>query len=242
MHYKQQAISSYRSLESSQKSARSLEIALPLSKEEYENIITKLLQKNTYKNPAIRTVLTAGISDNGFSPSKKPTLYILIHDMQKLLPAKQLYKNGAKIITHDFARDHYRSKTTNYIEALKNQKKKNQKKATEILYVDKNTVLECSTSNIFIVKNKKLITPEEGVLLGITRKKVLQIAKNAKIHTQEKKVTKKQLLSADEVFITGSAKHILPVTKIDNVIVGDGKVGTLTKDISALYLDYLNSY
>ncbi|XLQ20352.1 MAG: aminotransferase class IV [Candidatus Moraniibacteriota bacterium] len=224
------------------RSAKSLGLLLPISKTEYEKIINKLLTKNGYKNSAIRTVLTAGVSNNGITLPQKPTFYILIHNITKMLPEKKLYENGAKIITHDFARDNYASKTTNYIEAIKNQKEKNRRGAIEILYIDKSNVLECTTSNIFIIKNNKLMTPSEGILPGITRKLILKLAEKNKINVIKEKITKKQLLNADEIFLTGSAKHILPITKIDSQKIGNGNVGKLTKEISTLYSDYFNNY
>ena len=224
------------------RSARALGLKVPITQQKYKQVIKKLITKNPYKNPAIRSVLTAGMSENGITLPSKPTFYILIHDITKLLPPKNLYVDGAKIVTHDFARDNHASKTTNYIEAIKNQKEKNRRGAIEILYINKNNVLECTTSNIFIVKNKKLLTPAEGMLPGITRKLVLKLAQKNNIIAQTKNITKKQLLNADEVFLTGSAKHILPITKIDSQKVGNGKVGKLTKKLTNLYFDYFNNY
>ncbi len=223
-------------------SASHLDMRLPISKKEYIVLLDKLLKKNNYKNSAIRTVLTAGISENDITVPKKPTFYILIHNIDKLLPTKRIYTDGAKIITHEFARDNHVSKTTNYIEAIKQQKEKNRQGAIEILYTNKNTILECTTSNIFIVKNNKLLTPKDGILPGITRKLVIEIAKKNNISISEQKITKAQLLSADEVFLTGSAKHILPITKIDTTKIGNGKPGMLTKEISELYNQYFNNY
>ncbi len=223
------------------KSARALGLKVPITQQKYKQVIKKLIAKNPYKNPAIRSVLTAGISENGITLPPKPTFYILIHDITKLLPPKNLYVNGAKIITHEFARDNYTSKTTNYIEAIKNQQRKNRRNAIEILYIDKNNVLECTTANIFVVKNNKLLTPKDGVLPGITRKYVIKLAKKNQITASEQKITKKQLLNADEVFITGSAKNILPITKVDTTTIGVGKPGPITQKISQLYSDYLNN-
>ncbi len=224
------------------RSASLLGLMVPIQKSKYEQIVNDLLTKNGYKNSAIRTVLTAGVSENGITLPDTPTFYILIQDISKLLPEKNIYKKGAKIITHNFLRENYASKTTNYIEAIKNQKEKNRRGAIEMLYIDKNNVLECTTSNIFIVKNNKLLTPSDKILPGITRKLVIKLAKKNNIIISEQKITKRQLLNADEVFLTGSAKHILPITKIDNKKVGNGHVGDLTTKISELYFDYFNNY
>jgi len=225
-----------------QKSAKMLNLTMPIVKKEFVIIIDKLLQKNPYKNPAIRTVLTAGTSADGITLPQKPTIYILIHDMDKLSPNTNFYQSGAKIITHNFARDNHISKTTNYIEAIKLQKEKSRRNAIEILYINKNIVLECATSNIFIVKNNTLLTPKDGVLLGITRKLVIALAQKNDIPIREQKITKKQLFSADEIFLTGSAKHILPITKIDTKKIGNNMPGKITRDITKLYFDYFDNY
>jgi branched-subunit amino acid aminotransferase/4-amino-4-deoxychorismate lyase len=224
------------------RSADELHLTLPINKKEFTAIVNTLIQKNPYENPAIRSVLTAGVSKNGIALPKKPTFYILIHDITKLLPKKQFYKNGASLITHEFSRDNHASKTTNYIEAIKKQKERNRRNAIEILYLNKRNILECTTANIFIIKNNELLTSKDEILLGITRKLVIKLAKKNNIFVHEQKITKKQLFDADEVFITGSAKNILPITKVDSQKIGNGKPGQLTQKIHELYFDYFNNY
>ncbi len=106
------------------RSAKDLGITLPLDKKTYQDIVHTLLRKNGFANTGIRTVLTGGVSPNGISLTQSPTFFIMMHDMDTLLPDQKLYKTGAKVITHPFARNPYISKTTNYIEAIKNQKKR----------------------------------------------------------------------------------------------------------------------
>jgi branched-chain amino acid aminotransferase len=223
-------------------SAKDLQLTIPINKKEFDAVVNKLIKKNPYKKAAIRTVLTAGISENGMTPLQKPTFYILIQDIEQLLPKEKLYTTGAKIITHEFVRDNYTSKTTNYIEAVRLQKEKKRKDAIEILYHNKNKISECSTSNIFMVKKGKLYTPNENILYGITRKLVIKLAQKNNISIEEKSITPRQLLSADEVFLTGSAKHILPITKIDNNKIGLGVPGPTTKQITDIYFEYFNNY
>ncbi|PID52634.1 MAG: hypothetical protein CR972_00985 [Candidatus Moraniibacteriota bacterium] len=223
-------------------SAKELNLKLPINKKEYQEILDTLIKKNTFIDPSIRTVLTAGISEDGLTIPKQSTFYILIQDKKLFSFPKNLYKKGGKIITTQFARLYPESKTTSYIESMKNQKKRIKKGAHEILYINGTTVLECTMSNIFIIKNGTVITPKDDILHGITRKVVLELLAKNNIPHKERKITQKQLLCANEIFITGSAKHILPIVKIDKEIIEDGKVGTLTKEINTLYLNYLNSY
>jgi branched-chain amino acid aminotransferase len=93
-----------------------------------------------------------------------------------------------------------------------------------------------------MVKKGKLYTPNENILYGITRKLVIKLAQKNNISIEEKSITPRQLLSADEVFLTGSAKHILPITKIDNNKIGLGVPGPITKQIIDIYFEYFNNY
>ena len=224
------------------KSAKKLRLVSPITKSEYEEVLKKLLSASPYKKTSIRTVLTGGFSANGMTLSDTPTFYILLHDMDQFTPDEKLYKNGAKIITHDFIRSHTVSKTTNYIEAIIHQKKRQTKDAVEILYALNGNVTECATSNIFMIKDNILYTPKKDILFGITRKIILSIAKKEKIVIKVQDVTLTDLLSADEIFITGSAKHILPITKIDTKKISDGKPGPITQKLSEKYFAYLSRY
>lgn len=95
-------------------------------------------------------------------------------------------------------------------------------------------VYEGTVSNIFIVKNGVLITPENGVLLGITRKHVIQIAKE-KFTVEQREVKLEELLQADEVFLTAANKRIMPVVKVDDHQIGNGKPGDRTKQLMKMF-------
>lgn len=224
------------------KSAKDLQLTIPVTQEEYTQIISKLLAKSPYRNTSIRTVLTGGISPNGISLPTDPTFFILLHDMDQFTPAADVYKKGAKIITDNYMRAHFSSKTTSYIEAIKNQKHRNALKAIEILYTHDGLVLECATSNIFMIADGILTTTRNNIFHGVTRKVVLSLARKNRIPVSEREITVEELLSADEIFITGSAKHILPITKIDKHKIGNGKPGTLTIKLSEIFHTYRNNY
>ena len=100
-----------------------------------------------------------------------------------------------------------------------------------MLYIHKNTILEATTSNIFLVKNSILYTPADNVLKGITRKLTLDIAKKLNIKVNEQEISITELYDADEAFITATNKKILPIIQIDSKVIGDGKVGEITKKL-----------
>ena len=141
------------------------------------------------------------------------------------------------------------AKHLNYLPAVVYVKKAKEVGATEAIYINPDTkgkclvllanlffpvVYEGTVSNIFIVKNGVLITPENGVLLGITRKHVIQIAKE-KFTVEQREVKLEELLQADEVFLTAANKRIMPVVKVDDHQIGNGKPGDRTKQLMKMF-------
>ncbi|MCX5667068.1 MAG: aminotransferase class IV [Candidatus Omnitrophica bacterium] len=106
-----------------------------------------------------------------------------------------------------------------------------------ILTNTKGFITEAATSNIFIVKKSRLITPsiESGILPGITRGVIINIAKKMQISVKEKLVTRRELLGVDEIFLTNSLAEVLPVTRVDSKPVGTGLVGDITKLLRISY-------
>lgn len=100
-------------------------------------------------------------------------------------------------------------------------------------------VAECTGENIFIYKNGKILTPSsaECILEGITRKSIIQIASDLGYDVQETEVTRTQLTTADEVWMTGTAAEVVPVTMVDGRTIGDGKVGDVANKIHAVFHD-----
>lgn len=208
-------------------SASSINLYHPWSKKQVKNMITRTLlaNKETY-DKTIKIVLTGGISADGFSPENKPHLIIFL-DKWKKSPVS-FYQNGVKLITVKHKRSLPHCKTTDYLEAVKNysQLKKNQ--AFEILYYDNTQVFEGSRSNIFALMKGRLLTPKNNVLKGITRKIILEKLQ-LPIPVFEENFSIEQLFRAEEVFISKSNDEIIPVVEIDNHVIGDGKVGKITK-------------
>jgi len=106
-----------------------------------------------------------------------------------------------------------------------------------ILLNEQGYLAEGSTTNIFLMSNEELITPslESGVLPGITREAVLEIAQAANIKTMERQVELKELIEAEEAFITNSILELMPLTKFEGKPIGTGKPGQLTKELLAAY-------
>src|SRR3989344_1559601 len=145
------------------RSATHLGLAIPVQKEKLKRITRALIQKNGFKETAIKFVLTGGPSEDGLTLSRKPTFYILATEAHDV--PERYYTHGAHLETHEYLRLLPESKTINYIVSVQKQKELKRKKVLEPLYVYEGKVLECSSSNIFIVKKGILVTPKNNILI-----------------------------------------------------------------------------
>lgn len=218
-------------------SAKTIGLAFPYSTSYLEQICTQLYQKNKYKRMNIRAILSGGETRAGILPTG-PELTLLSEEWVAL--PKAVYQKGAKLITHEYKRFMPSIKTTHYTIAVMLQKERIRAKAIEILYTDHGRALECSTSNIFMVKGDTLITPTADILHGITRKIVLGLDHGLRV--EEREVSVAELLAADEVFITSSFKDVVPVVTIDDKKIGGGEVGRETKKIIDLFKVFLEKH
>ncbi len=146
---------------------------------------------------------------------------------------EEWYSKGIKTVTHVHERDIPLAKSTSYIPATLALKQAKAQGAVEAIYVDRfQHVLEGATSNLFAFFGNKLVTPEKGILHGITRNLVLSLAKD-KFPVEKRDISLTEILNADEVFITGTNKAIVPVVQIDETTIGNGLPGNHTKTLMA---------
>ncbi len=222
-------------------SAKELNLKVPVKKDAYKKIVGKLLKKNGFSKSTIRTVLTGGQSHNGFSHASGSETFLILIEPFKALPS-EIFRHGASVMTLSYKRDYPRAKITNYVTAIKNQQLKEKSRHLEMIYLQGGQALEASTSNFFIVKNGRLITQKDGILLGITRNLAIRLAKKRGLPVKERSISEKELLTADEIFLTATNKDIVPVVKIDGQRVGDGQVGKNTKVMMQLFQDFAKKY
>ncbi len=222
--------------------AHALNLNIPITEEVCKRKIMEIVEKSRLKDRAIiRIILTGGQIFEGIDYDfEHPTFYITAENFE-FLPA-DIYKNGGKLITYPHMREISKHKTINYIQGVNLQNWRKEEKAVEILYTYDGEVLECATSNIFIVKNKVLITPVENILGGITRKVILELANKAGYKIEERMVYQDELKTADEIFITSSFKDIVPIVKIDDFEVANGQAGKITKDLITRFKTYIANF
>lgn len=211
-------------------SAAALELAIPYSEGEILAGIEELLQKNAPEGRAsIRLILSGGSAVGGIEYREENTLLYALAEPSAGFPASW-YTEGVSLITAEHDRFMPEYKTTAYITAVLLQKARIAAGAAEILYTSGDTILECATSNIFIVKDGVITTPGSLILKGITRNVAIELL-SATSKVVEGEVTAQDLEEADEIFITSSFKDIVPVVTIDDVTVGGGVPGPVTQKL-----------
>lgn len=205
-------------------SAHSMHLPLSQTREELENIIFALIERNELQQGGIRMVLTGGVSDNHFSPTKG-SLFIFCEELQ--MPSPDKYEQGVKLLSEEYVRPLSAIKTTNYTLPVWLSARWKEQAAEDVIYHFAGIVSESSRSNIFMVKNGEVATPKSNILLGVTRKNVLTLVDQVK----ERDISLTELLNADEVFMTSTTKRILPVTQIDGTLIKNGRPGPVTQEL-----------
>lgn len=172
---------------------------------------------------AIRITLTGGYSS--WEPVS-PNLIITYEALKEYDPV--MYEAGASVITHEFLRELHHIKTISYMTPIFLAQHLRENESIEVLYHWKNEVSEFSRSNLFIVHNGTLITPDKNILPGITRSVILEIAAE-KMEIKMKTVRPEEVLYADEVFMSSTIKRIIPVNRVDQHSIGEGIPGDYTR-------------
>ena len=211
------------------------------SKKEITEEIKKTFKKSKLREAKIRVIITKGIIEDFENKKIKNTLVIIVSDLPK--KNNKNYENGVSAITVKSERSFPKSKTMNMDEVNLAKLTAIKKRVFEAILINyEGFVTEATTSNLFIVKNKKLITPKTMMLEGITRKTIIELAKKEKIKVILKKISKKELLTADEAFFAGTTKEIVPIKKIDNKKIGKEKIGAITKQLLFAFKKYVENY
>ena len=224
-------------LERFRNSAAELRLELSITDAEIEAIILELIQKSEVVDAGIRMVLTGGYSLDSMAVTV-PNFMIILEQLPII--SEDVYTQGVSLKTYEYLRDVPAIKSTHYLNAIKLQPMKEEYGVWDLLYHFENAVLESPRNNFFIFKNKVLITAKDNVLKGVTRKKILELA-NGVFEVQERKLTLDEMWEADEAFISGTTKRIIPVVKIDDTSIGNGEVGECTKKLTKVFDDYIEA-
>jgi branched-chain amino acid aminotransferase len=224
-------------------SAKAIILEIPISKADMAKAICDTLEVNNIIDGYIRVVVTRGVGSLGLDPNRcaNPQV-IIITDRIALYPA-ELYEQGLEIVTVSTVRNHPaalspRIKSLNYLNNILAKIEGAQAGCIEALMLNcKGEVAECTGDNIFIVRQKRLLTPplEAGILEGVTRDVIIDLARQAGITVLETPLTKHDVYIAEECFLTGTAAEIVPVVKVDSRTIGTGAPGPMTHDLMARF-------
>jgi branched-chain amino acid aminotransferase group I len=230
------------------RSAQSLGLANRLAAFSLEAACTKTLESNKLKDARLRLTVSAGEGDMTPDPSTYSSPTVLVTAQNLVLPPQEKYESGFKAVLSSLRRNSQsplsRLKSACYMESILARMAAKAAGCDEaILLNERGYLAEGSTSNIFLVSNGKLITPslESGILPGITREAVLEIAWASNIKTQERQVELKELVEAEETFATNSIMELMPLTWFEGKPIGSGKPGKLTQRIQAAYKKLVNA-
>ncbi len=220
-------------------SARHILLEIPLNREQMTQAVLETVKANAKQDGYIRLVITRGAGSLGLDPQKcsDPQVIIIVDDIS-LYPA-EFYERGLHVITASIIRNHPnalnpRIKSLNYLNNILAKIEAVRADCQEAIMLNHNgEVAECTGDNIFLVKHGVLRTPHmvAGILEGVTRNAILELARAAKITVQEMALTRHDVYSADECFLTGTAAEVAPVVQCDGRPIGNGKPGPVTRQL-----------
>ncbi|MBW7898293.1 Branched-chain-amino-acid aminotransferase [Candidatus Brocadiaceae bacterium B188] len=227
-------------------SAKAIALKIPITKDEMAEAIKKTMAANNLTDSYIRLVVTRGVGKLGLDPNKCAVPQIIIITDTIELYSKALYERGLDIVTVTTIRNHFSAldpkiKSLNYLNNILAKLESIEAGAGEALMLNKDGyVAECAGDNIFILKDNILLTPppSAGILIGITRNVVMELAVKIGIQVKECLMTRYDVYIADECFLTGTAAEIIPVVKIDGRVIGNGKPGKTTLELLKSYRDH----
>lgn len=218
-------------------SARAINLTIPWPKEQVREWVLETIRRNGLRDAYVRLVVTRGKGDLGLDPVKcpVPSIFVIAGGIQIYPP--ELYEKGLRVVTLATRRNivealNPRIKSLNYLNNILGKLEANLAGVEEgLMLTREGYVAEGTSDNVFIVRDGVLVTPalHLGVLAGITRGAVLEIAQAERVPTEETTLTLFDVYNADECFLTGTAAELVPVVEVDGRVIGDGRPGPITK-------------
>ncbi len=228
------------------RSARAIDMKIPMSVKEMEKATVSACKANGIRNGYIRLVVTRGVGTLGLNPYTCATPQVIVIAAGIQLYPKKLYEEGMSIITVGTMRNQAeavnpRIKSLNYLNNILAKIEAINAGVMECIMLNpQGYVAEASGDNIFIVKGDTLVTPPPwcGSLEGITRQVVMHLAPKHGYKVKEDVLTRYDLYNADEMFLTGTAAEIISVVNVDRRAIGSGKPGKVTKDLARRFHEF----
>jgi D-amino acid aminotransferase len=216
-------------------------LGLPLPAYDWHAVLSDLLRRNLLhrRDAWVRVTLTRGPAEPTVLPPvrPRPTIFAMVKPIDPTLAAKQRHGVAVTLLPysrHGFIPEH---KSLNYLPAVVGKVLADRHGAFEGLFVrNEHFLTEGTTSSLFVVQGKALwTTPIGGILPGITRRRVLDLAARAGLRILERDLTTTDLLEADEAFLTSSISEIVPIVEVDQTRLAKGHPGPVTRKVQRLY-------
>jgi branched-chain amino acid aminotransferase len=220
-------------------SAKAICLTIPLEKSGLIEAVLETIRQNELQDGYVRLVVTRGSGDLGLNPTLCPRATVFIIASRITLYPEEMYRNGLSVVTCSTRRIPHGAlspmvKSLNYLNNVLAKIEAQQAGAGEGLMLnEQGFVAECTGDNIFTVKRGEIFTPpiSSGALAGITRQVVFEIAAELGIRITEPAMTRYDIFTADECFLTGTAAEVIPVVTLDSRTIGDGVPGPITRQL-----------
>ncbi len=217
----------------------------PLTGAEWEKIFQRLVANNGGGDQAVYLQVTRGVAprDHAFPKGIAPTVFA--YAQQLTYPTPEAVAKGAAAVTRsDIRWLRCDIKATALLANAMLRQEAIDDGAAEAILVRDGLMMEGAASNIFVVHKGRVVTPPKGpfILPGITRDLVLELARAHGVPCAEEPVPESALHHADEIWLTSSMREIMPITRLDNRPVADGKPGPVHTKMLALYKDYKREF
>jgi branched-chain amino acid aminotransferase len=230
-------------------SARAIALTIPMSYAELEQATLETIRQNELREGYIRLVITRGKGNLGLSPDRCPKASVIIIAATIQLYPPEKYEVGMEMVTCATRRPSSAAlspevKSLNYLNNIMAKVEANHAGADEGLMLNaEGYVAECTGDNIFVVKRGEILTPptSAGALRGITRQVVFEIAAELGLPMREAQLTRYDVYTADECFLTGTAAEVIAAIRLDTRAIGDGKPGPITQRVIARFRELTQS-
>ena len=221
------------------RSAHGIALEIPMRRQDMERTVAEAVKRNECEDGYIRLVVTRGAGALGIDPASCPAPSIIIIVDQVNVYPRELYEGGVRVVTSPTRQVSHeavdpRIKSLNYLKNILAKIDARVANAHEAILLNREGfIAECTADNLFIVRDGKILTPspQDGALEGITRGVILQLANQAKIPARETRLTRFDLHTADEAFLTGTGAELMPIANFDGRPIGNGAVGPITSKL-----------
>jgi branched-chain amino acid aminotransferase len=222
-------------LERLYRSADLIDLQIPSPREEIASVVRESIARNPYRHASVRLLVTGGESEDGIMATGRPKLIVMTSPLGER--DLQRFARGVRLITTHLQRDVPQAKTSNYTAAVRALKEAARRAADDALFVSaQGHVQEATRSNFFLFRGETLVTAQDNILPGITRRVVLDLARG-RFPIEERPILQAELALADEAFITSSSREIVPVVRIDELVIAQGRPGPRTSELQQRFIE-----